>query len=109
MRLRPRCQLGLELLDQRVHRDAGRPHAGPKRDLRLVAVGASHPDKALARPLAADLEHSRVQDQLDPGPLELLVGVLGDGAVVGREEVVLELDDADAAVPDDFCFFFRIF
>jgi hypothetical protein len=101
VRLRPRRQLGLQLLHQRVHRHPGGPDAGPERDLGLFAVGAFHFHKAFAGALAADLEDARVQNQLDSRALELLVGVLGDGAVVGGEEVVLELDDAHAAVLDD--------
>ena len=103
VRLRPRGQSRLQLFHQRVHCDPGGPHARPKGDLGLFAVGSLDPHRPFARPLPADLEHSRVQDQLDAGALELLVGVLGYGAVVGGEEVVLEFDDADATVLDDLC------
>ena len=104
VRLRPRGQLGLQLLDQRVHRHARRPNTCAKIDLPFFAVGPLDSDKALPRPLPADLEHSGVEDELDARSNELLVRVFGNRAVVGGEEMVLELDDADAAVLDDFCF-----
>ena len=82
MRLRPRGQLGLQLLDQRVHRHARRPNTCAKIDLPFFAVGPLDSDKALPRPLPADLEHSGVEDELDARSNELLIRVFGNRAVV---------------------------